>query len=113
MKSIIKYILPAGVVLGIILLTTGCSFISNVVLPEEKVTLSFYDAPAPAITEYLTKLTDLPVSLDPAAEDITITLVTPEPVTVTDAEKLITAAFEVQNCIVTRGKNSISIRKAH
>jgi type II secretory pathway component GspD/PulD (secretin) len=98
--------------MGIIALHTGCSLMQEIVLPEEKVSLSFYDAPATGVIDYLSQLADLPVSYDPAVEDITITLVTPDPVTVSEAEKLIAAAFEVQDCIVTREKNAITIRKS-
>jgi type II secretory pathway component GspD/PulD (secretin) len=107
-----RYIFTILLCAGIVAIHTGCSLMQGIVLPEEKVSMSFYDAPATGVIDYLSQLADLPVSYDPAVEDITITLVTPEPVSVTEAEKLIAAAFEVQDCIVTREKNAITIRKA-
>jgi type II secretory pathway component GspD/PulD (secretin) len=107
-----RYIFSILLCAGIVAVYAGCSLIQETVLPEEKISMSFYDAPATGIIDYLSQLTDLPVSYDPAVENITITLVTPDPVTVTEAEKLIAAAFEVQDCIVTREKNAITIRKS-
>ena len=112
MIRIKRYILSILLCAGILALHTGCSLIPDVLLPEEKVSLSYYNAPASTIAEYLSEITDLPVSLDPALKDITITLVTTTPATLAEAEKLITAVFEVQNCIVTREKKSITIKKA-
>lgn len=111
MKRLFVSFLTACALAGIMLLNTGCAEISRMILPEEKISLSFYDAPAPAIADYLSQLTDLPVSLDPAIEELTITLVTTSPATHTEVEKLIVAAFEAQDCRVIREKNSITIRK--